>query len=186
MHLALSYDEEVGCFGVHGIVEHMRSIGLRPRAALIGEPSCMGIVNGHKGSTGMVTRVEGVSVHSSRPDIGVNAVFVAADIVAAIRARGEAFAAEPDSVGVFHPPYTTMSVGVIRGGTVRNAIPGDCELQWDIRATRPGIVARVQREVRSHIEAALLPAMQARAPACRIVTEEIYDVAPLVPEPGKF
>jgi acetylornithine deacetylase len=184
VHLALSYDEEVGCFGVHGIVAHMQALGLQPAAALIGEPSRMGVVNGHKGSCGMLTRVAGASCHSSRPDLGVNAVFYAADIIAGLRARGAALAAAPDSIGVFEPPYTSLSVGVVRGGTARNAIPGDCRLEWDIRATRPGIVAAVQQDVAQFIATAVLPDMLARDPACRIDTEMVYDVPPLVPQPG--
>lgn len=184
VHLALSYDEEVGCFGVHGIIEHMAAQGLRPEAALIGEPSRMGVVNGHKGSCGMLTLVEGLSCHSSRTDLGVNAVFHAADLVGAMRRRADAFAADPDSEGVFDPPYTTVGVGVLRGGTARNAIPGDCRIEWDIRATKPGLVEAVQEEVRSYAESTVLPAMRARHPAARIATETVYDVPPLIPQPG--
>ena len=184
VHLALSYDEEVGCLGVHGIVDRLRELGLHPAAALIGEPSQMGVVNGHKGSCGMLTRVEGASCHSSRPELGVNAVFHAMDIICDLRARGRALAAAPDSLGVFDPPYSTISVGVIRGGTARNAVPGDCRFEWDIRATRPGMAETVQREVQAHIEAAVLPEMRARRAECRVVTEMAYDVPPLVPQPG--
>jgi acetylornithine deacetylase len=184
VHLALSYDEEVGCLGVPALVAHLRDLGLHPGAALIGEPSRMGIVNGHKGSCGMLTLVQGASCHSSRPDLGVNAVYAAMDIVADLRARAHALAAAPDSLGVFDPPFTTISVGVIRGGTVRNAVPGDCRFEWDIRGTRPGIAEAVQRDVRALIDAVTLPAMRARNADCRIVTEMVYDVPPLVPQPG--
>ena len=184
VHLALSYDEEVGCYGVQGIVQHMQAQGLRPAAALIGEPSRMGVVNGHKGSCGMLTRVEGLSCHSSRTDLGVNAVFYATDLIGMIRRRAEALAAAPDSVGVFDPPYTTVSVGVVRGGTARNAIPGDCRIEWDIRATRPGMVEAVQREVHDYAETVVVPAMRARHPGAQVVTEMVYDVPPLIPQPG--
>jgi acetylornithine deacetylase len=184
VHLALSYDEEVGCFGVHGIVAHLKSLGLQPGAALIGEPSRMGVVNGHKGSCGMLTQVRGASCHSSRPDLGVNAIFHAVDIIADLRARGSALAAAPDSIGVFDPPYSSISVGVVRGGTARNAIPGDCRFEWDIRATRPGVVETVQQAVRDHIDQVVVPAMRQRDAASEVVTEMIYDVPPLVPQPG--
>lgn len=184
VHLAISYDEEVGCLGVHGIVARMAERGLAPMAALIGEPSLNGVVNGHKGSTGMLTTVHGVSCHSSRPDLGVSAIFAALDIVADLRARADALAARPDSLGVFDPPYPTVTVGVIAGGTARNAIAGECRIQWDIRATRPGIVEAVTRETLAHIDSVVLPAMRARDPSCRIETEQLYDVPPLVPRPG--
>ena len=184
VHLALSYDEEVGCYGVLGIVQHMEALGLHPVAALIGEPSRMGVVNGHKGSCGMLTKVDGLSCHSSRTDLGVNAVFHATDLIGVMRRRAEALAAAPDSVGMFDPPYTTVSVGVLRAGTARNAIPGDCSIEWDIRATKPGAVEAVQGEVRDYADTVVLPAMRARHPGAEIVTEMVYDVPPLIPQPN--
>ena len=184
VHLALSYDEEVGCLGVPGILQHMQAQGLRPAAAVIGEPSRMGVVNGHKGSCGMLTRVEGLSCHSSRTDLGVNAVFFATDLIGVMRRRAEALAAAPDSVGVFDPPYTTVSVGVVHAGTARNAIPGDCSIEWDIRATKPGMVEAVQSDVRDYADTVIVPAMRARHPGAQVVTEMVYDVPPLIPQPG--
>lgn len=184
VHLAISYDEEVGCYGVHGIVAHMHAVGLSPRAALIGEPSRHGIVNGHKGSTGMLTRVGGLSVHSSRPEQGVNAIFHAMDVIGWLRERAAALAAAPDSVGVFEPPYTTVSVGVIQGGTARNAIPGDCRIEWDIRATQPGRAEAVVADLDSFVEANVLPGMRARHPQAFVTTTMIYDVPPLLPQPN--
>ncbi len=184
VHLAISYDEEVGCFGVHGIVAHMDNIGLRPSAALVGEPSMNGIVNGHKGSTGMLTRVGGLSGHSSRPDRGLSAIDVATDVVTWLRARAGALAAAPDSIGVFDPPYTTSTVGIIQGGTARNAIPGDCRIEWDIRATRPGAVEAIVGDLAAYVDAHLLPPMRDRFADAFVRTDLIFDVAPLVPDPG--
>jgi acetylornithine deacetylase len=184
VHLAISYDEEVGCFGVHGIVAHMQNLGVQPSAALIGEPSRNGIVNGHKGSTGMLTRVGGLSVHSSRPDRGLNAIVCATEVVTWLRDRAAALAAAPDSVGVFDPPYTTASVGIIQGGTVRNAIPGDCRIEWDIRATRPGVVEAIVGDLAAFVEARLLPGMRERYADAFLRTDMIFNVAPLVPDPG--
>ena len=84
-HLALSYDEEIGCFGAHGLARHLREIGVRPLAAFVGEPTRMAVVNGHKGSCGVLTEVRGLSCHSSRPDQGVNAIFHALDLVGFLR-----------------------------------------------------------------------------------------------------
>lgn len=184
IHLAISYDEEIGCLGVHGIVAHLRAIGLAPTAALIGEPSRHGIVNGHKGSTGLLTRVGGLSGHSSRPERGVNAIFHAAEIVGWLRARGDALAAAPDSVGVFDPPFSTVSVGTIHGGTARNAIPADCRIEWDIRATRPGIIAEIVAALDAHVRESILPTMRARHADSFVVTDALFDVPPLLPQPG--
>jgi acetylornithine deacetylase len=184
VHLAISYDEEVGCLGVPFIVEHIHSLGLRPEIAFVGEPSRMGVVNGHKGSAGMLTEVTGLSCHSSRTDLGVSAVFAASDIIQELRRRAEALAAAPDSLGVFDPPYSTVSVGVVRAGTARNAIPGDCRIEWDIRETRPGVVQSVQEGVQAFIDADVLPAMRARYPEAAVETRAVYDVPALLPEGG--
>jgi acetylornithine deacetylase len=182
VHIALSYDEELGCFGAPGLVEHMRASGLKPAIAFIGEPSRMQVVNGHKGSCGMLTEVTGVTTHSSRPDLGVNAAFAGMDIMAMLRRRAESLAAEPDSVGVFEPPYTTISVGVVRAGAMRNAVPADCHIEWDIRVTRPELLQAIQSEAQAYIEREVLPAMRARSPEAKVVTEVIYDVPLLLPE----
>lgn len=183
VHLAISYDEEIGCFGVHGIIAHMRALGLHPAAALVGEPSRHAIVNGHKGSAGVLTRIGGLSVHSSRPDRGVNAIFFAADLIRWIRDRAASLAAEPDSIGLFEPPYTTLSVGTIQGGTARNAIPGDCRMEWDIRATRPGMVQAIVADIDRFTAESVLPAMRQRHADAFVRTELTYDVPLLVPSP---
>lgn len=184
VHLALSYDEEIGCFGAHGIARHLREIGLHPLAAFVGEPTRMAVVNGHKGSCGVLTEVRGLSCHSSRPDQGVNAVFHAVDLIGFLRAKAEALAAEPDPGSPFDPPYTTVSVGVIEGGTARNAIPGDCRFEWDIRATRPGMIEAICGELSAYAEREVLPRMRDGYPEAAISTTIAYDVPPLIPEPA--
>lgn len=183
VHLAFSYDEEVGCHGVHGIVAHMQAHDIHPAAAFVGEPSDMGVVNAHKGSRGLLTRLVGLSCHSSRTDVGVNAILHAGTIIAAIADRAAALAAAPDSVGLFEPPYTTTSIGVIRGGTVRNTVAGDCEFEWDIRGTGPGLAEQVQAHIQAVIDAQVLPAMRARHAAATVTTDLVYDVPPLVVQP---
>lgn len=183
VHLAFSYDEEVGCLGAPGLVSHMAAAGIRPAAAFVGEPSLMGVVNGHKGSAGLLTRITGRTVHSARPDLGVNALYAALDMVAFLRRRAELLANTPDSLGLFDPPYTTISVGTLQGGTARNAVPGDCRIEWDIRATRNGLLDSLRAEAEAEVAQHILPTMRAGAPEAAIVTEMVYDVPPLLPEP---
>jgi acetylornithine deacetylase len=182
VHFAFSYDEEVGCLGAHGLVDHIKAAGIRPDMAFIGEPTRMQVVNGHKGSCGMLTSITGRSCHSSRTDLGANAIYAAMDVVAVLRRRAEALEADPSDT-MFDPPYTTVSVGVLNSGTARNAVPGDATIQWDIRATRPGMLDPIRQEIDAEVRGRILPALRARYAGAEIATETVYDVPPLTPEP---
>jgi acetylornithine deacetylase len=142
IHLALSYDEEVGCLGVHGIIEHMMKTLPAQQAVFVGEPTEMGVVGSHKGSAGLLTTVIGKACHSSRPTHVVNAIFCAMDLIGELRDYANELRSAPDNDSPFELPYTTVSVGVIHGGTARNAVAGDCAFQCDIRATKSGVVNR--------------------------------------------
>lgn len=183
LHLVFSYDEEVGCLGAPGIVSHLAATVAPPLACFVGEPTGMGVVGGHKGSTGFLTVVAGKACHSSRPDLGVNAVFHAVDLVAELRRYADELKASPDAGSPFELPYSTVSVGVIGGGTARNAIPGDCAFQWDIRATGPGVVERLGRRFDDFAQGTVVPAMRAGFAEAGVTTTMAYDVPPLVPAP---
>jgi acetylornithine deacetylase len=186
LHLVFSYDEEVGCLGVHGIVQHIDKAIPRPIAAFVGEPTLMGVVDGHKGSTGLLTNVVGKSCHSSRPDLGVNAIFHAADLIVELRRYADELSAAPEAASPFEVPYTSVSVGVVQGGTARNSIPGDCAIQWDIRATRPGVVESLTQRFEAFVAETALPAMRGRYADASIATKLVYDVPPLLPDVGSI
>ncbi len=183
LHLVFSYDEEVGCLGVPGLIRHLEASAAPPLACFVGEPTGMGVVGGHKGSTGFLTTVQGKACHSSRPDLGVNAIFHAGDLIAELRRYAEELKASPDAGSPFELPYTTVSVGVIGGGTARNAIPGDVAFQWDIRATRPGLVEALSSRFAAFADATAVPAMRAGWAEAAVTTTMVYDVPPLVPAP---
>lgn len=185
-HLALSYDEEVGCLGAYGLVDHMTRSLPEQLAVFVGEPTGMEVVGGHKGSTGLLTTIAGKACHSSRPDLGVNAIFHAVDLIGELRGYAEELRAAPDAGSPFEVPYTTVSVGVIQGGTARNAIAGDVRFQWDIRATRPGMVEELVERFATYCDEAVLPVMQAGFATAAIETEYAYDVPPLVPSHGSL
>jgi acetylornithine deacetylase len=184
LHLAFSYDEEVGCFGVPGIVRRLEKTFPSQLAVFVGEPTTMGVVSGHKGSAGLLTTVTGNSCHSSRPDLGVNAIFRAADIIAELRRYAWEFEAAPDANSPFELPYTTVSVGVVQGGTARNSIPGECAIQWDIRATKPNMVENLMQRFDAFVAEKVLPGMKTAFANSSVVTRIIYDVPPLAPAPG--
>ena len=144
LQIALSYDEEVGCTGAPPMIDHMVSKGL-PRAdtVLVGEPSMMKVVTGHKGGIGYDVHFRGFEVHSSLIHTGVSAIMMAAKLIEwANQMNAENAARTPGALaGDFVPPYTTLHVGQISGGTAHNITAKDCRLQLEFRIV-PGEQAR--------------------------------------------
>ncbi|HWK67340.1 MAG TPA: acetylornithine deacetylase [Rhizobiaceae bacterium] len=182
IHIALSYDEEVGCKGAHALVENMAKTIAKPRAVFVGEPTRMRVVNGHKGLVAFETRVRGHAVHSSRIDTGVSAVMVAARLVSWLDDTMMENRSRP-ATGGFEPPYTTLHCGVINGGAAANIVAESCSFITDIRAIpqeRPqDFRDRFEHYARTEIE----PAMKAIAPNSGIDIVDLSFVPGLAPEP---
>ncbi|CAG1013896.1 MAG: acetylornithine deacetylase [Rhizobiaceae bacterium] len=137
LHLAFSYDEEAGCRGVPHLLGAMPGLCEKPLAAIIGEPSRMQPVLAHKGKMAARLEVIGRSGHSSRPDLGLNAVHAMAGIVTYAVAYGQSLADGPLD-GNFEPPYSSLQIGVIAGGQSVNIIPDRCTADIEARAV-PGV-----------------------------------------------
>jgi acetylornithine deacetylase len=133
LHVALSYDEEVGCIGVRRLIADIVARGVRPAGCIVGEPTGMQIVVAHKGKKAWRCRVRGFEAHSSLTPHGVNAVQIACEIVAYIAVRARAFRDGGKRDDAYDVPYTTTHVGVIRGGTALNIVPRDCTFDFEIR-----------------------------------------------------
>lgn len=133
VHLALSYDEEVGCVGVWGITDMLRRSGLDCAGCIVGEPTGMAPIIGHKGKTSWVCEVDGKAEHSSRAPYAVNAVELAARMIAAIADLGEAKAASGPFDPLQDPPHSTLSVGPIAGGRQLNVVPDRCRFEFEMR-----------------------------------------------------
>ena len=181
LHFAFSYDEEVGCFGVDGIVRHIEGMSTRPQAVVVGEPTMMKVVNAHKGVCAIDTVVTGLEAHSSATNMGVNSVFYAAELVNFIAKLAEEAKGESRNER-FDPPYTTIHVGAIRGGTARNIIPKETTINWEYRAL-PGvdgrwILERFERFARDEV----LPRMRAVHPGADIRSTIGAEIRPLMPE----
>lgn len=133
VHIALSYDEEVGCQGVRVMIKDMVQAGFAPSAVIVGEPSMMQVVTGHKGGMRMRTTVRGHAVHSSRVHAGVPAVMIAAELIHwHNEVMAENKARTPADTG-FEPPYTTLHVGVVQGGTAVNITAEHCSFTHEVR-----------------------------------------------------
>ena len=159
IHLALSFDEESRSAGAPILVAAMRQ-KRAPAAAVVGEPTMMKIVAGHKAGFEATTDFFGVAAHASDPRAGVNAAFFAARFVCEIEAMALECARRPRPRSDFEPPYSTLSVGVVAGGVARNMLPQTCEVAWEYRplpdedavaavARIEKIVARLDGEMRA-------------------------------------
>lgn len=133
LHIAFSYDEEIGCVGVRPMLAALAAAGIRPEWVLIGEPTSMQVATGHKGKTGIRATCRGHAAHSALAPTGLNAIHLAADMLSGIREMQ----AEIERTGRRDPdydiPYTTLHAGVIRGGTALNIVPDNCEMLFEIR-----------------------------------------------------
>ena len=181
IHLALSCDEEVGCKGVRPLIAHMRDNLPRPRAVIVGEPTSMKVVNAHKSAVTFSTEVTGHEAHSSLTHHGVNAILVAGELLSEIsRIRADLVEAG-DPTRRFDPPYSTVHVGVIEGGTAKNIIPRRCAFQWETRLLPTADPDYVPHRFDSFAQT-LEPAMKSVAPETGIATETVNRVPGLAPE----
>ena len=181
IHLALSCDEEVGCKGVRPLVAHMRDNLPRPRAVIVGEPTSMKVVNAHKSAITFSTEVIGHEAHSSLTHHGVNAILVAGELLSEMsRIRADMIKAG-DPTNRFDPPYSTIHVGVIEGGTAKNIIPRRCAFQWETRLLPTADPDEVPRRFEI-FSRSLEPEMKAVAPGTGIATEAVNRVPGLAPE----
>lgn len=152
IHLAFSYDEEVGCRGVPHMIARLPELCAKPLGVIVGEPSGMRAVRGHKGKAAARVIINGRSGHSSRPDLGLNAIHAMAETLAAVVSEAERLTHGPFDPA-FEPPYSSLQAGVIKGGQSVNIIPDSCTLELEARAI-PGVDP-----------ASLLVAVKARAEA---------------------
>lgn len=134
IHLALSYDEEVGCVGAIDLVDEIVRRGLAPRGCVVGEPTSMRIVRGHKSMNVFRIDVRGLAAHSSLTPQGVNAIEHAAELVRFVHGVADEMRAEGPFDEAYVVPYTTVSVNRIEGGIAVNTIPAACSVQFEFRA----------------------------------------------------
>ncbi len=161
IHFALSYDEEVGCVGVTGLLDDLRQQNLRPALAIIGEPTGMKIVGAHKGGAKLVTRCCGREHHSSGPEKGANAVMMAGEFVTLLDNVWEELRADQDLR--FDPPHSTVQATVIHGGTAVNILAREAEVTWEYRCLPDRDPKAIVERVKTRAAAELLPKYRRRA-----------------------
>ena len=162
LHLALSFDEEVGCLGAPLLLADLKARGITPDHCIVGEPTNMAMVVAHKGIAVYRCRVHGKSAHSSLTAQGVNAISYASRLIGYVDELAQEISHRSDNDGLFDVPYSTLSVGTIQGGTATNIVPNLCEFTFDYRnlphMTQDDILAPIAAKV-----AELSTQMQARA-----------------------
>jgi acetylornithine deacetylase len=133
LHLAISHDEEIGCVGVRPMLAALAAERFTARACIVGEPTGLRIGTGHKGKVAMLIRARGRAAHSANPGLGVNAIGMAAAMVAEVEAIGHWLATEGLRDAAYAVPHGTAQVGTIEGGTALNIVPADCTLAAEFR-----------------------------------------------------
>jgi acetylornithine deacetylase len=185
VHLAFSYDEEVGCVGARRLIDMLRGLPVRPAMCIIGEPTGMKVIVGHKGKRSLTARAHGLECHSSLAPEGVNAIDYAARLVVFVRALADRQASEGPFDEDFDVPYATVHTGVIQGGTALNIVPKDCAFEMEIRnlpGTDPEVLVD---EIRAHAREVLEPEMKAIDPATGFSFEDLPSYPALDTDPGE-
>ena len=184
LQIALSYDEEVGCLGAPPMIDHMVSHGM-PRAdtVIVGEPSMMQVVTGHKGGIGWHMHVRGFEVHSSLAYTGVSAIMMGAKLIEwANQVNAASAAATPSDINApFDPPYTSLHCGMISGGTANNITAKDCRFSFDVRVVPGDSVEDWKSRVMAKV-AEIEVEMQAIRPETGIDANPFFGLPGLVPE----
>ncbi len=173
IHIAFSYDEETGGYGMPVLLESMARKPFRPEVVIVGEPTEMKIVTGHKGGYEMRTEITGHEVHSCDPTKGVSAISAAMKLIAKIEEVGAQRASNPIANSPYNPSYPTFNVGTIDGGAARNATAGWCNFDWEYRQMPGEDGALTIAEIEAFAMEELLPAMKAvnSDANIRIITE---------------
>ncbi len=182
LYLALSYDEEIGCLGIDRMVDDALAHFARPDFAIVGEPTTMQVVRAHKSINVFRTVVTGKAAHSSQPHRGGGAILAAARIIEHLGAIGRSRRGEAGESGC-EPPWTTVQVGTIQGGTAVNILPAQCEFLWEYRSLPDEDPDLIIQAMQTFIEYEVLPDLREFAPEASVETTPIARVPPLMPDP---
>jgi acetylornithine deacetylase len=186
IHIMLSYDEETTCLGVIDTIRRLGHDLPLPKAVIVGEPTMLEVVDAHKSVVTFMTTVHGFEAHSSKPYLGASAVMTAAEMIAELNRIGDEMMTRGDTSGRFDPPYTTVHVGVISGGTARNIISKSCTFQWEFRGLPSLDPQEIPDRLDTFVREVALKRLNRFGEFGRIETKLDVAVPGLAPEPGSF
>src|SRR5690606_11001651 len=173
LHLAYSYDEEIGCVGAPSMIQELVERGVNPSGCVVGEPTSMRTIIAHKGINAFRCRVNGHAAHSSLTPKGLNAIEYAARIICEIRDIADRYKAEGPYDHAFDVPFTTVQTSTIRGGIAVNTVPDLCEFEFEYR-NLPGMAPEaVLEQIRDYIDHTIVPAMQREHASGRVDLESL-------------
>jgi acetylornithine deacetylase len=184
IQLLFSHDEEIGCRGVRSALRIMETHAIRPRLCLIGEPTEMKPVLGHKGKLAMRCHVRGHACHSAYTQQGVNAIEYAARLIVQLHTLGQALRAPEHQDPRFDPPHATVQTGVISGGQAINIVPADCSFDFEVRSMPSQDSEHLLSSVLACARDQLEPEMQAVSPQASIRFSELSAYPGLVTAPS--
>jgi len=159
LHLAFSYDEEIGCIGVRRLIDKLKGMPVKPMMCIVGEPTNLQVVTGHKGKRSYVAEVRGFEAHSSLAPQGVNAIEYAAELIAYIKKMAHRIAASGPYDKLYDVTHTTLQTGVIGGGTQLNIVPRICQFEFEFRYIGDNDPDALETEIRE-FSASLTAEMQ--------------------------
>jgi len=168
LHLAFSYDEEIGCVGAKHMVEKLKLLEVKPKLGVIGEPTLMQSIVGHKGKQTFRVEFTGFSCHSAYLDDGVNAIEHAAKLILFIQQMNQNLVDRGQTDSGYSVDHSTFQTGVIKGGTVINIVPRTCEFIFEIRHLPQHDVEAMLKEITDYADQEVLPEMRANNSECDI------------------
>ena len=174
LHLALSYDEEIGCMGVRSLIDLLEAAPVKPRFCIVGEPTGMQVATGHKGKVALRATCRGREGHSALAPLALNALHLAGDFLGAVRRVQAEVAATGLRDGDYDVPYTTLHVGKMQGGVQVNIVPNHATLDFEIRSLAGEDVAGLIRRLEAEAEAIVAP-LRAEFPEASITIERLWD-----------
>lgn len=183
LHLFISYDEEVGCQGAQRLIQDLNESGQAPTLCVVGEPSGMKPIIAHKGKLNLKVMARGLPGHSSEPAKGVNAVQAVGEAIAWVAAEARRLPKEGPFEDGFDPPYTTIHVGTVQGGTILNIIPEHAEFMMEWRNIPDDDPRRQVRRLQDYVAATIEPAMKAVHPATGFSYEVMVEMPGLALDP---
>jgi len=175
IHIALSYDEEIGCVGVRKLIDFMAEMPSLPSFGIIGEPTNMKIINAHKGKRAISVKIDGFSAHSAYPNEGVNAIDIGVQLISFLRTQQRDIEKNGPFDDGYTVPHSTIHVGTIQGGTALNIVPDSCLFNFEIRHLPDHDIEPIVAQLSEYARTDLEPKMKAVQPDCRISIEQLSD-----------